>query len=63
MDLTHISPVAALVQVDRIAKIRDITKENLVKLIGTQTEKPLLGLFGTTKINVLKLNLALNNLK
>ncbi|WP_394994914.1 K(+)-transporting ATPase subunit C [Emticicia sp.] len=59
----HISPAAALVQVDRIAEIRDITKENLVKLIGTQTEKPLLGLFGTTKINVLKLNLALDNLK
>lgn len=59
----HISPAGALVQVDRIAKIRKISKENLIKLIETNTEKPLLGLFGTEKINVLKLNLALDNLK
>jgi K+-transporting ATPase ATPase C chain len=59
----HISPAGALVQVDRIAKIRNISKENLVKLIETNTEKPLLGIFGTEKINVLKLNLALDNLK
>ena len=32
-------------------------------LIKTETEKPLFGLFGPEKINVLKLNIALNQLK
>lgn len=58
----HISPKAALVQVDRIAKIRNISKEKLIALVNTQIEKPLLGLFGTEKVNVLKLNIALEAL-
>ncbi|CAH0995929.1 Potassium-transporting ATPase KdpC subunit [Emticicia aquatica] len=59
----HISPKGALVQVDRIAKKRNISNEKLINLIKINTEKPFLGLFGTEKINVLKLNLALDNLK
>jgi K+-transporting ATPase ATPase C chain len=51
------------VQVKRIAKIRNISETTIHQLIEQQTEKPLLGLFGTEKINVLKLNLALDNLK
>ena len=54
---------AAKVQVKRIAKIRKIDEAKLLELIDTQTEKPLLGLFGPEKINVLKLNIALDNLK
>ncbi|MFR0678814.1 K(+)-transporting ATPase subunit C [Dysgonomonas mossii] len=54
---------AARVQVKRIAKIRKIDEAKLLELIDTQTEKPLLGLFGPEKINVLKLNIALDNLK
>ncbi len=59
----NISVKAALVQVNRIAKIRDISEDELNALIKTQTEKPYLGLFGPEKINVLKLNIALDNLK
>lgn len=59
----HISPAGALVQVDRISKIRNISKEKITQLIEIQTGKPLLGLFGTSKINILRLNLALDNLK
>lgn len=59
----NISVQAAKVQVKRIAKTRKISEEKVQNLITEQTEKPLLGLFGTEKINVLKLNLALNNLK
>ncbi len=59
----NISVQAAKVQLKRIAKIRNIQEEKLNQLIKQQTEKPLLGLFGTEKINVLKLNLALENLK
>lgn len=58
-----ISVRAAEVQVKRIAKIRNINETELMELIQNQTEKPLLGIFGPEKINVLKLNLALDNLK
>lgn len=58
----HISVQAAKVQVKRISKIRNINEDQIIKIIETQTEKPLLGLFGTEKINVLNLNLALDNL-
>lgn len=59
----NISVQAAKVQVKRIAKIRNISETSINQIIEQQTEKPLLGLFGTEKINVLKLNLALDNLK
>ncbi len=59
----NISVQAAKVQIKRIAKIRDIAAANLQQLIISNTEKPLLGLFGTERINVLKLNIALDNLK
>jgi K+-transporting ATPase ATPase C chain len=54
---------AASVQVKRLAKIRNITEQNLIQLIEQHTEKSLLGIFGPEKINVLKLNLALDQLK
>lgn len=59
----NISVQAAKVQIKRIAKTRNISETTLQQLVNQQTEKPLLGLFGTEKINVLKLNLALGNLK
>lgn len=59
----HISVQAANVQVKRIAKIRGIAEGNIQQLILSNTEKPLLGLLGTEKINVLKLNVALDNLQ
>jgi K+-transporting ATPase ATPase C chain len=58
-----ISPEGALVQVKRIAKIRNIDEEKLKQLIVEQTQKPLLGFLGPKKVNVLKLNIELNNLK
>ena len=59
----HISPKAAMIQVPRIAKVRNIPKDQIILLIKEHTEKPLLGLFGPSQINVLKLNLALDNVK
>lgn len=56
----NISVEAATIQIKRIAKIRNITESRLQQLIKEQTEQPFLGLFGTAKINVLKLNLALD---
>ena len=59
----HISVQAANIQVDRIARIRGIAKGNLQQLILSNTEKSLLGLLGTERVNVLRLNIALDDLK
>ena len=59
----HISPKAAMIQVARIAKIRNITEDKITALVNQYTEKPFLGMFGPSQVNVLKLNIALNNLK
>lgn len=59
----HISPGAAMIQVARIAKVRNIPEEDLKILVNKYIEKPLLGMFGPERINVLKLNIALDNLK
>jgi K+-transporting ATPase ATPase C chain len=46
--------------VDRIAKERKIAPEKIKALVEKSIEKPLLGLFGTEKVNVLKLNIELD---
>jgi potassium-transporting ATPase KdpC subunit len=58
----HISPEAALIQVRRVAKVRGISEDKLVRLVQSQIEKPYLGFLGTERINILKLNLALDQL-
>ena len=58
-----ISVQAAYVQVERIAKVRNTSEAELNKLIEKHIEKPLAGLFGTEKINVLQLNIDLDKLK
>jgi len=58
-----LSPAAAKVQVNRIAAIRHIDQNKLNTLIDEHTDGPLLGLFGPSKVNVLKLNIALDQLK
>ena len=59
----HISVQAAQFQLKRIAEIRGIDPGKLEQLIADHTESPLMGLFGPEKINVLKLNIALDQLK
>jgi potassium-transporting ATPase KdpC subunit len=59
----HISPQAALLQVDRIAKARGFdlsNRQKLVSLVNLQTENPQFSLFGESRINVLILNIKLN---
>jgi K+-transporting ATPase ATPase C chain len=58
-----ISPKAALVQVERIAKMRNLPAGKVGDLVESNIQGPLLGLFGPSKINVLKLNIALDQLK
>ena len=58
----HLSPQGALVQVARVAKVRGLPEDQLRQLVAAHTEGPLLGLFGTSTVNVLELNLALDRL-
>lgn len=57
----HISPVAAYYQVHRIASIRNIPESRIRNLIAEIIEEPTFGILGEPRINVPKLNLALDN--
>jgi len=59
----HISPESAAIQVNRIAAERKIPEADLEKIIRQNTEKPLLGLWGKERVNVLLLNLDLDGLE
>jgi len=58
-----LSPAAALIQVQRVAKARNLSAGVVTNVVNEYTRGPLLGLFGPPHVNVLKLNVALDNLK
>lgn len=58
----HISPLAAEIQVSRIAEIRGIDEKELLQLIKEKTEGRQLGIFGEPRVNVLELNMALDQM-
>ena len=59
----NISVQGAKVQAKRIAESRKISEEKVLEIIKQKTEKPLFGMLGTEKINVLQLNIELDKLK
>jgi K+-transporting ATPase ATPase C chain len=58
-----LSPAGAEIQVARVAKARGIAMDKVEGIVSANIEKSLLGLFGPPKVNVLKLNVTLDELK
>lgn len=57
-----ISEQAALIQIKRVAIARKITERQVAALLVKHTQKPMLGIFGPSAVNVLKLNMDLDKI-
>lgn len=58
----HISPASARYQAARVARARTMSESQVEELIAANTEGRTLGMLGEPRVNVLKLNLALDKL-
>lgn len=59
----HISIEAAQYQISRVARVRGMNRDTLRSLVGENTEGRQWGFLGEPRVNVLKLNLALDAMK
>lgn len=56
----HISPAAAEYQVARIARVRNMSEDEVRRLLGEAIDGRTFGIWGEPRVNVLELNLALD---
>jgi len=59
----EISPAAAAYQIERVAKARNLAVNDVQALVERYTAGRQFGVFGEPRVNVLKLNLALDEMK
>ncbi len=59
----HISPDAAEYQLARVARVRSLPESRLSELVVAHTENRIFGLLGEARVNVVRLNLAVDALK
>jgi K+-transporting ATPase ATPase C chain len=59
----HISPDAARLQIDRVTAVRGLDRETVAALVEQHLELPQFGFLGQPRVNVLRLNLALDALE
>lgn len=59
----HLSPASARLQAARVARARAVPEQAVLRLLEKHTERPQLGVLGQPRINVVKLNLALDAMR
>jgi K+-transporting ATPase ATPase C chain len=57
-----ISLAGAYIQINRVAEARNLSSDQVQKLVDSQAQLPQLGFLGEKRVNVLQLNLALDDL-
>ena len=58
----EISVQSAFIQVKRVANARQLSEQDVLKLVQEHTVQPTLGILGKSRVNVLELNLALDQI-